>query len=523
MTAQGIATEPDRDLPARYDWQPLPEWLEAFSLPPGHRRDYEKARAAILTDAAERARTDPGRWISYSRNKNQYTPPARYRQNYVTHAYVTEAVDELERLGLLEHEKASRSQIGFQSRFRASPQLIQIQATIGGAKATFRRRSLIELREKYEAVDPRTNAKVERTRLMDFRDNDTTRKQVRELEALGEALRPVVITTAAEGLKDCGDYIEFIDGNGNVARFAKGPNAPFRVFNRTFERGGRTYGIGVQNFPKRLREGLIIDGAPAVELDYKALHPRMLYALRGLKEPQYDPYEIDGHWPRWVVKAAFNILLNANGNVLAAFMEWARKNEQPINGQIAREILTEVNARNAPIADLFANDMGARLQRIDSDMMAHITQRLIAAGHPPFPIHDSVIVSAPAAGLAQEVMQEAWHKFVTPDPLFPAAIKAPDPVRPVLVIQLPLPPQADFFISAPHAIEITQEALAYDGGKMPAALCKAVQLKRRSMGLTLNRLADIVDISRPQISNALLGHYGLSAPAAARVKSFLVS
>jgi hypothetical protein len=54
----------------------------------------------------------------------------------------------------------------------------------------------------------------------------------------------------------------------------------YRVFNNSsFKQGGRFYGAWWQSVPREYRGLIRINGKPTVELDYRAIHPRILYAL----------------------------------------------------------------------------------------------------------------------------------------------------------------------------------------------------------------------------------------------------
>ena len=89
-----------------------------------------------------------------------------------------------------------------------------------------------------------------------------------------------------------------------------------RIFNGSFERGGRFYchGASFQNMRARHRRDLecMIDGVlqPMVEIDYSTLHITMAYTEAGAKIPRGDLYEIEG-FDRRLVKIAVNIMFNA--------------------------------------------------------------------------------------------------------------------------------------------------------------------------------------------------------------------
>ncbi len=80
----------------------------------------------------------------------------------------------------------------------------------------------------------------------------------------------------------------------------------YRVFNLDMSGGGRWY-HDYQNWSKGERQRMTINGVPVVELDFSALHPRLIYAGHGI---QYDadPYIIPGV-KRDAAKAVFLQLL----------------------------------------------------------------------------------------------------------------------------------------------------------------------------------------------------------------------
>ena len=79
----------------------------------------------VLGQAIKTYRSDPERWISYSRNKNWYYEPGRQQYFPVRAPYggMVGAVDQLAATGAIEHRKTPRGNLGQQSSFRATPDL----------------------------------------------------------------------------------------------------------------------------------------------------------------------------------------------------------------------------------------------------------------------------------------------------------------------------------------------------------------------------------------------------------------
>ena len=92
----------------------------------------------------------------------------------------------------------------------------------------------------------------------------------------------------------------------------------YRIFNQSFDKGGRFYGPWPQNIPRGLRQYIHINGFPSVEADFVAMHPTMLYIKEG-KNFMNDPYLIEGYGQKYrkVIKKLFNMSLNASNQAKA--------------------------------------------------------------------------------------------------------------------------------------------------------------------------------------------------------------
>ena len=84
-----------------------------------------KARAQIITEALVAG----NRFVSYSRNRNFYTENQRYYRETYSYRAIVPAVDQLGDAGLIDHDRMPPGHRGFQSRFRAAPQLLNALAS----------------------------------------------------------------------------------------------------------------------------------------------------------------------------------------------------------------------------------------------------------------------------------------------------------------------------------------------------------------------------------------------------------
>jgi hypothetical protein len=292
--------------------------------------------------------------------------------------------------GLLDHQKMPPLHFGWQSRFKASAELIKL---LSG-------QSLTVLHDPCELLILRDID----GNLVEYSDTARTRKMRRNLEEINEALLAVAIGVQGQGTIKNGDPLSMGGMNIGAAR-----NDLHRVFNRsTFRLGGRLYGGWWQNTPKGLRQHITIDGHRTVELDYPRLHPTFLYTQAG-KLLQGDPYEIAGS-DRSLAKIAFNALVNADTRLSAV-----RAIANEIGGEgahsMAERLVKEIEAKHKPIADLFGTGAGLRLMRQDSDLTEGLLLALISKPRVVvLPIHDSYIVPEGHKGELMEAMADAMGK-----------------------------------------------------------------------------------------------------------------
>src|SRR5262249_43582882 len=252
MIREGI-----RDKALSLNWAPLEQdAYDCLGLPdltPLAR----KARTKIITEALVSGDV----FTSYSRNRNFYDKGQRYYRPTYSYRAIIPAIDQLARQGLLEHEKMPQGHRGFQSRFRAAPDLIKALAEV---EIQYKPLELIVLRD--EAGIP-----------VDYRDNRETRAMRKRLMELNEGLCSQEIGVGDRIIQE-GDRLE----NGGRAQVQL-----HRVFHRgDFANGGRFYGGHWQNIPKSGgRDQLMINGQPTTEVDYRGLHIRLLYQEVGKEMP----------------------------------------------------------------------------------------------------------------------------------------------------------------------------------------------------------------------------------------------
>lgn len=549
--------EPLRDLPLSLNATTRHEDLAAAGIALPGAPNLARAVNSILT--ASLAGHDVARCVSYSRRKGFYTGKARYYGPAYTYKNILEAVAFCENAGLIVHHKAERSSFTkWQSSFEASPGLV----------------------ERFEHIRPELVAHdMELVRLTDtdgnliaYRETDFTRRWRKELRGIRDVLRSVKFGLPEE-VRETPRYL--VAGEALIPRHSFDQPELHRVFNRaSWKSGGRMYGAFWQSLPKAMRAGLTIDGQAVASADFSAIHPRMLYADRGM-EMRGDPYELDG-WERDDAKLALLIGINAR-TLREAIGAFCHKRKWTADRALA--LMEALAKRHAPIAGALYSDAGVALMRADSEIMVRAVRDLARADVCALPVHDELIVPAQNADLAAEIMArsfvarfpgvkpcpvkvirpEVLHMVVHSAPALPCSPSIPPCLlvsAPTPEIQTPLrerelfsvhetagvipphnplaasgadrqdggpirkPTQTAMFFALPGGKE--QQAVAdYRGGLMPADVARAVRETRRTLQIRQEDMAAAIGISRPQLANAEQGRFGLGKTAAAKLTALI--
>lgn len=393
----------ERDAPLSLLWEnehSLSEFGGAFGL-----AKVSKTFAAITLSLVREAIIS-GRDVSYSRRPDHYSNwPRIYRDELYSYRKVVAAVDLLDSLGLIEHDKAPPGRLGWQSTMRATQDLVEIVLPhiVHGVQVR-QPNTCLRLKNSEKTLIPYT-----RSRSIDAME--------REVSGFNEALLSI-------------DF-----GPSKAAR-----TFLVRIFNNgTFSQGGRFYaaGGGWQTLSKEARLQLTINGDSVVEIDYGELHPTLAYYKTGLPAPS-GTYDIPGY-PRGLVKIAFNTMLNASSEHavrrslatkpamlnhllgdevfnsgstkrlwLQAHAIDAQLNQAALNS--AADLIDLLKRKHSAISPFFFSGMGLELQRLDSQIASLVMNEMRKIGEMPLPVHDSLIVRTSQGDRLEQAMVEAGER-----------------------------------------------------------------------------------------------------------------
>lgn len=182
-----------------------------------------------------------------------------------------------------------------------------------------------------------------------------------------------------------------------------------RIFHDSLKGGGRYYSNNAfQTIRKEHREEVKINGAQTAELDYSAIHPRILYTLDGhILSKGWNPYDPeDCTLPREIRKIALIIMLYSRDKHSATF-ELSQQAE--MSYEEAKELIEELEEHNERIKQHFyKKDLWKALQQYDSRIASHVLALCMERNICVLPYHDSFRVEEGNAEILLGILYESW-------------------------------------------------------------------------------------------------------------------
>jgi len=387
----------ERQIPLHLRLETRPLWGDIQNTLGLERKEHAPLAVAIYENSLL------GHATSYSRDNN-----TRGSCNgLLTRRNVVGCVDLMERMGLIENMVQCQGGRGWRSAARGTDALADLM------------RPIIPDLASLPLITP--------TRAAIIRDKDGKEIQPKNRKEFERIERPVfAINEMIKGT-------EIRNGQGIDIR-----TSVRRVFNIDTKHGGRISnvgGIGWQNCPGHERLDITIDGEPAIELDFKAIHPHILYSRRGYTVPA-DCYNV-GNWPRDLVKLALLVLINAEtltdvvtvlansdgdkitrddeGNVInittdKRLMKQLTGDDYAKAMSFAHKLVQDIKEYHWPISDDFHTGAGLWLMNEDSKIAMNVMCSLMKIGEPVLAVHDSFLVRRSMKDKLKEVMHDAAAK-----------------------------------------------------------------------------------------------------------------
>jgi hypothetical protein len=393
--------------------------------------------------------------VMFSRNYHHYQVPKRYRYDFYTRHHMLPIVNKLEKAGFIE-VVPGRHDLGKMSRMWATEKLLDRLEELA-----------IDDVEKLPPPDPVIMTKQIRkgnryvNQPTDYKDDTKTVEMRRFLHCYNSLLKEVRVEielppetyrtlsekavlyyiVMAKGVTLDREVVKLLNTVYGVERedtlreviythtsllsFSNTLSLNYinlhRVFNReSWETGGRFYGSEAQTLPEELRQYLLINGEATEELDFSAMHLRMLYHLRGLEAPDGDLYGFGAS--RELNKLVALIVINCEPEqdefkaISAAFRDdrelRSKFGDGILKHDFVRQLIADFKVAHPAIADDFFSGCGLKLQYRDSLIMEDILKHFVGKEVPIIPVHDSLIVPESHADEARQVMKETYRNHM---------------------------------------------------------------------------------------------------------------
>ncbi len=327
--------------------------------------------------------------FTHSRSNTHKAPPKRYKVWDSSNRVLTTILDALASYGLVEFFKGFKGQ-GHKAGL--STLWVPTQKYVDWLEL---HSETITLDRFLASTEPIQLKKANKD-LVDYIDTETT-----------TFLRDRVRRSNLQRMNFHWDYLPLTDNrqfviDSTYVRLQPSNLECRRVFNEGFESGGRFY-CSAQNLKKEERKTIRIDGAPTIELDFKSLHPRLLYNLNGLEAPT-DCYASPAR-DRNLTKRISLLSLNCESKQQACK---ALMSEERISAKEATEYLNAYAMEHEPIANLFYQSAWQRLQFIDSQIVDTVLSEAHIKNIPVLPVHDSFITTTAHCLWIKEATEKAY-------------------------------------------------------------------------------------------------------------------
>lgn len=195
----------------------------------------------------------------------------------------------------------------------------------------------------------------------------------------------------------------------------------WRTFLDNLESNGRMYTLSLFNIENKVSKGRLkikIDGMDIVEIDYNAMHLRLLADRHGLSFPTGDAYygmlegEMHTKPNRDVVKLCVIRLLNCSSR--ASAMLAFREPLSEVEGHQFKspsEVMAVIDKGLGELVQhLYTDKLGMSLTYTESCIMADVIEMFVALKKPILPVHDSAITIAEDSALLAQAMADYYRK-----------------------------------------------------------------------------------------------------------------
>ena len=217
-----------------------------------------------------------------------------------------------------------------------------------------------------------------------------------------------------------------------------------RIFKENLQQHGRFYNVGqiinYQTLSQIKRGDIVINGEGTIELDYKHIHPSILYELADI-ERITDMYDVGvkeytgciqtSKQVRNIVKDSLLRMLNTSSRsgAIASVTKMLQERDNEVDTLFSRygdvsnvdlrvladQVVSSIEESHSEISGDFYSNKALGLMGLDSQIMNNVLMSCKEDGIVALPLHDSIIVPESEGLNASVIMREAYEKVLGSD------------------------------------------------------------------------------------------------------------
>lgn len=187
-----------------------------------------------------------------------------------------------------------------------------------------------------------------------------------------------------------------------------------RVFHDNLLQSGRYYSNNsFQTIEKEHRDYICINDMPTVELDFSAMHPRILYTMENIKlDKNFQPYYVSGV-DKKISKMCLLTMLFSSDRLAAMRASFNTLKVIGTEWEDVERAFTEIENNNQPILKHFyQRELWKTLQYIDGCVASNVIALCMDRNIVTLPYHDSFRVEEDYGEILCGIMHEAWKNVL---------------------------------------------------------------------------------------------------------------
>ncbi|HRK00817.1 MAG TPA: hypothetical protein PL089_14500 [Ignavibacteria bacterium] len=366
-------------------------------------------------------------------NKNYYSGiNQKYRLPIQSYEVVKQVIEELDNLQLIEFHpgyKGKNSQTGLSSKMRAIGSLQASLSQIGLNQITTQQPTEFIILKDINGNE---------INYIDTPYTDAIRNDIIDYSALRESTVvslmniPVSLINQSSYLHRyiqsySKDDLSSLPATGNVD-INVNPEYLVRIFNTSFNKGGRFYRGVETGMPSDIRTFFQFNNNPTIELDYSGSHLRMLYHRNNMRINK-DPYLIPVYPAnpyRDYFKYSSLTMINASSEDSAIRSIMRNSGMELVQGgylsskglkDSIKKLCDDFKKHHKRISSAFYSGAGLSLMKIDSEIANDILKHFTGMGIFVMCIHDSFIIDKQHEKVLRAKMVDFYKERVGKSPV----------------------------------------------------------------------------------------------------------